>query len=102
MSEQRIIKRSRDQIRKGKTDLERIAKLTDAQIDQAVALDEEKDLDFNWAEAELVTPPKKQPVSIRLDSDVLDYFRSSGRGYQTRINSVLRQYVKHQVEKKAG
>jgi uncharacterized protein (DUF4415 family) len=30
---------------------------------------------------------------MRIDRDVLDYFRSMGRGYQTRINAVLRSYV---------
>ena len=38
----------------------------------------------------------KAPVSIRLDEEVLDYFRASGRGYQTRINAVLRTYVRAQ------
>ncbi|MHB1768099.1 MAG: BrnA antitoxin family protein [Phycisphaerae bacterium] len=35
----------------------------------------------------------KQPVTIRLDSDILDYFKSTGHGYQTRINHVLRLAV---------
>ncbi len=35
----------------------------------------------------------KQPVTIRLDSDILDYFKSTGHGYQTRINHVLRMAI---------
>jgi uncharacterized protein (DUF4415 family) len=35
-------------------------------------------------------------VSIRLDDEVLEYFRAGGRGYQTRINAVLRTYVRAQ------
>ena len=35
----------------------------------------------------------KQPVTIRLDSDILDYFKSTGHGYQTRINHILRMAV---------
>ncbi|WP_192483363.1 MULTISPECIES: BrnA antitoxin family protein [Cysteiniphilum] len=35
---------------------------------------------------------KKKSVTIRLDSDIIDYFKSMGKGYQTKINSVLREY----------
>lgn len=41
----------------------------------------------------------KLPISIRLDGEVLDYFRAQGRGYQSRINAVLRAYVRSQREK---
>ena len=34
-----------------------------------------------------------QPVTIRLDADVLEWFRSQGPGYQTRINRLLRRYM---------
>jgi len=43
-------------------------------------------------------PVPKPLVSIRLDADVLDWFKSHGKGYQTRINAVLRGYVKAQSE----
>jgi uncharacterized protein (DUF4415 family) len=36
------------------------------------------------------------PVSIRLDAEVLDYFKAAGRGYQSRINAVLLGYVRSQ------
>jgi len=36
--------------------------------------------------------PPKSAISLRLDADVLDWFRSQGPGYQTRINAVLRAY----------
>ena len=42
----------------------------------------------------------KQSVSIRLDEDVLDYFKAGGRGYQTRINAVLKSYVKAQTARR--
>ena len=42
----------------------------------------------------------KQAVSIRLDEDVLDYFKAGGRGYQTRINAVLKSYVKAQTARR--
>ena len=40
----------------------------------------------------------KTPVSLRLDSDILDAFKSTGRGYQTKINDALRNYIKEHPE----
>jgi len=39
----------------------------------------------------------KVPVTMRLDSDVAAHFRSSGRGWQTRINEILRKFVNHEL-----
>ena len=41
----------------------------------------------------LKPPPSKQQITIRLDGDVLTWFRAQGNGYQTRINSLLRAYM---------
>ena len=49
--------------------------------------------DDDWKHLRVVEPPTKTLFSIRLDSDVLDWFRAQGRGYQTRINAVLRAYM---------
>jgi len=38
-------------------------------------------------------PPRKESVTIRVDSDVLRWFKAQGRGYQTRINRLLRMYM---------
>jgi uncharacterized protein (DUF4415 family) len=48
--------------------------------------------------------PIKKPVTLRLDADVLAWFKKSGRGYQTRINRALRKLMKDEVkdEKKAS
>jgi uncharacterized protein (DUF4415 family) len=81
--------------RKGKTDWARVDALTDAQIEASIANDpdwaEFKDID--WSEAVLVIPPRKKAISIRVDEDVLDYFKKHGAGYQRRMNAVLRSYV---------
>ncbi len=50
-------------------------------------------LDADWTQAVIGVPPRKQDVHIRIDIDVLDWFRDSGRGYQTRMNNVLRAFV---------
>ena len=53
---------------------------------------EEIDLFIDWSKAEVHPAPKKKPVTLRVDADVLDWFKSLGRGYQTRMNAVLRSY----------
>ena len=47
-------------------------------------------------EGQLATPPAKKPISIKLDEDVLDYFKGQGTRYQTHINAVLRAYMQAQ------
>jgi uncharacterized protein (DUF4415 family) len=49
---------------------------------------------IDWSKAEVVVPPKKQAISIRLDQDLVDFFKKEGPGYQRRINAVLRGYMK--------
>ncbi|WP_343277574.1 BrnA antitoxin family protein [Kamptonema sp. UHCC 0994] len=51
-----------------------------------------------WEKAELVKPLTKQAISLRIDSDVLDWFKSQGKGYQSLMNAVLRSYVEHHVK----
>ncbi|OCQ99275.1 3-oxoacyl-ACP synthase [Oscillatoriales cyanobacterium USR001] len=51
-----------------------------------------------WEKAELVKPLTKQAISLRVDSDVLDWFKSQGKGYQSLMNAVLRSYVEHHVK----
>jgi uncharacterized protein (DUF4415 family) len=53
----------------------------------------ELDEDF-FREAKLRLPKGKHLVSLRVDSDVLDWFKRQGKGYQTKINAVLRAYVR--------
>lgn len=54
------------------------------------------ELDANfWSKAKLVKPITKKAISLRVDSDVLDWFKSQGKGYQSLMNAVLRSYVEH-------
>jgi len=75
-----------------KTDWKRLAKMDDKDIDTSDI--PELDDDF-FQKAEIKVPPK-QPVTLRLDSDVLVWFKSQGQGYQTRINKLLRSYMESQ------
>jgi uncharacterized protein (DUF4415 family) len=53
-----------------------------------------RDLPPDWFRgAEVAMPRCKIPVSIRLDADLVDFFRSQGRGWQTKLNAVLRAYA---------
>ncbi|MGA9070399.1 MAG: BrnA antitoxin family protein [Terracidiphilus sp.] len=49
-----------------------------------------------WRSAKVVMPVGKTSVHLRLDSDVVDWFRARGKGHQTRMNAVLRAYVEAQ------
>ena len=81
--------------KKSKTDWERLARMTEAEIEANAASDPDdftNDPEF-WKNAQLVYPVPKDKVSLWLDSDVLKAFKKRGRGYQSMINAVLRAYV---------
>ena len=46
--------------------------------------------------------PIKKPVTLRLDADVLAWFKKSGRGYQTRINRALRKLMKDETSERSS
>jgi uncharacterized protein (DUF4415 family) len=92
---------SRNSLRKGKTDWARVDALTDEDIAKAVANDPDAvPIDVDWSDAVLVMPTKKTAISIRVDEDVLDFFRKEGDGYQSRINAVLRSYMQQKAKPK--
>ena len=48
----------------------------------------------SWEDSPLDLPEPKQAISLLVDRDVLEFFKSGGKGYQTRMNAVLRAYMK--------
>lgn len=77
------------------TDWQRVDALTDAEVHAAALADSDAKPttpEF-WGDARVVHPAPKESITIRVDRDVVDWFRSEGRGYQTRINAVLRAFV---------
>jgi uncharacterized protein (DUF4415 family) len=76
--------------------------MTDEEVEASIANDpdwaEFKDVD--WSNAVLVMPAKKKAISIRVDEDVLDFFKKEGDGYQRRINAVLRSYMQQKAKPK--
>lgn len=74
--------------------------MTDADIARAVAEDPDAgSLDIDWSKARLVLPPGKENVTLRVDRDVLAWFRATGKGFHTRMNAVLRAYMEAQQRK---
>lgn len=85
-------------IRRGetRTNWARQEALTYEEIEAQIAADpDEAGMVYDWDNATTELPKSKADLHMRVDRDVLDYFRQGGRGYQTRINAVLRSYVKH-------
>ena len=78
------------------TDWARVRALTDVDVEAAIAADpHEAGMVVDWNSASVSMPERKQTMTIRLDSDVLEFYRRMGRGYQTKINAVLRSYMEH-------
>jgi uncharacterized protein (DUF4415 family) len=76
-----------------KTDWKRVDATSQAQLERLADIDEGP-LPADWESTVIVgLPPAKQDIHIRLDGDILDWFKARGRGYQTRINAVLRAFV---------
>ncbi len=72
--------------------------LTDAEVERRVDADPDADIlpPGFWDEARPVEVTTKEQITLRLDPDVLRHFRATGKGYQSRINAVLKSYVKAQ------
>ena len=54
----------------------------------------------DWSSLKVAWPQPKQAISLRIDQDVLTWFRDGGPGYQTRMNAVLRAFVDAQQGKR--
>lgn len=79
-----------------RTDWNRLAQQADDDIDTS-AVAELDDAFFSQAQLRV---PAKQTMTIRLDSDVLAWFKEQGAGYQTRINQLLRQDMQAQQQRR--
>lgn len=77
------------------TDWQRVAAMTDEEVHAAALADPDARPtrpEFR-RDARVVHPVPKESITIRVDRDVVDWSRVEGRGYQTRINAVLRAFV---------
>jgi uncharacterized protein (DUF4415 family) len=81
----------------GPIDRAKIDATTEEDIERQAIEDGTDQID--WSDAVVMAPFPKEPISIRVDLDVLDWFRRQGKGYQTRINAVLRRHMQSQVRR---
>ena len=72
-----------------KTDWHRV----DAMNDEGIDYSDIPELDETFFQKADLRLPNKKAVTMRLDADVVDWFKGQGRGYQTRINKLLRAYM---------
>jgi uncharacterized protein (DUF4415 family) len=75
----------------GKTDFKRLRQMRDATIDDSDIPRLGKSF---WKTAKLTMPEPKDRLTIRVDHDVVEWLKKGGSGYQTRINAILRSYMK--------
>jgi uncharacterized protein (DUF4415 family) len=85
MSAKSIKKKSRS-----KTDMAKLRRKDDKDINYEDSPATTKEF---WENAEIFMPKPKVPISLRLDEDIIQYFKEEGVGYQSRINSVLKAYI---------
>ena len=102
MNGERTVRRSLGSTPTRKADWSRFDELTDADVEVAIQSDPDAApvLDQQWFDAaEIIESSSKAAISIRLDKDVLDFFRTNSERYQTKINAVLRSYMQHELRK---
>lgn len=75
--------------------LKKLAAMKDSDIDVSDAPEKR-----NWKGARrgVFFKPVKQQLTLRIDADVVDWFKRQGAGYQTQINSVLRKHVQRKAD----
>jgi uncharacterized protein (DUF4415 family) len=77
-----------------RTDWTKVDAMTEAELEASINSDPDDVHEApDWSQAVLGLPPRKEHINIRIDADVLAWFRQTGRGYQTRMNNVLRAFV---------
>jgi uncharacterized protein (DUF4415 family) len=99
----KITKTSLGKGSKGQTDWTRVDALTDEEIAQAITEDPDTfEPEPEWRQRAMILRPgqPKLRVTAYFDQEVVEWFRAQGRGYQTRMNAVLRAYM--EGAKKSG
>lgn len=75
--------------KKSKTDWDRVKAMKDEDINTS----DVPELRADFFKKAVLWPGTKKQITLRLDPDVIEFFKKQGRGYQTAINKVLRKYV---------
>jgi uncharacterized protein (DUF4415 family) len=76
------------------TDWRKVDAMTDNELDDIIAADDDESLfSPDWTKAELVLPESKLSVNLRLDREIVEFFKGQGRGHISRMQAVLKAYV---------
>ena len=94
MSAKRTKKMSEKQPKRGRANLRRLHEMNEEEVMESSPAELADLPDDFWDDADVVTPEPKEAISLRVDRDVLAWFRDGGPRYQTRMNAVLRSYMK--------
>ena len=88
--------------RKSKTDLKRLDAMKDEDIDFSDLPEATPEMFARGMVRRGLKPViRKKQLTVRMDSDVIEWFKKQGRGYQTKINSLLRAYMEEHFKKSA-
>ena len=83
-----------------RTDWRKASAVTGKKLEASIRADPDDVRDeLDWTHAVMGIPAPKDHINIRVDHDVLQWFKSRGKGYQTLMNSVLRAFVKSRQQR---
>jgi uncharacterized protein (DUF4415 family) len=80
----------------GRTDWDRLRAMTDEEVEASI--DHVEEGEFDWSTTQVGIPGPKRQLTVRFDQDVIEWFKTQGPGYQTRMNAVLRSFVEAQKQ----
>lgn len=104
-SEGRIVRYTAEELaekrRRGETlsNWEKVDALTEEELEASIDVEEEGEIIWDTEYEGFPPVAVKKQITLRLDPEIIDFFRGQGPGYQTRMNQVLRSYVEAQREK---
>ena len=87
------LEEARERIARGedRTDWARVDALTEEELEASIDYEEEGYP--IWETLRVIPDLRKQQITLRLDPEIIEFFKAGGPGYQTRMNAVLRSYV---------
>lgn len=77
-----------------RTNWQKVDAMREADLEASIAADpDDVHETLDWTQAVKGIPERKQAIKLRIDTGIISWFKASGKGYQTRMNNVLRAYV---------
>jgi uncharacterized protein (DUF4415 family) len=77
-----------------RTNWQQVDAMTDDDVENVIAADQgERNLQADWTKAKLILPQAKQSVHLRLETEIIAFFKEQGKGHISRMQAVLKAYV---------